>query len=131
MDAIADMVTRIRNASQRFHQEVRLPSSRIKEELARILEEEGFITGHQVEDIDGGKELVLFLKYKGKRRQERVINGLERVSKPSRRIYVGKEEIPRIRGGTGIAIISTSQGVMTDREARRRRVGGEFLCKVW
>lgn len=131
MDPIADMLTRIRNANQRFHQEVHLPFSRMKEELARILEEEGFITGHQVEDIDGKKTLVLFLKYKGKRRKECVITDFERVSKPSRRIYVGKEDVPQVLGGAGIAILSTSQGVMTDKEARRRQVGGELLCKVW
>jgi len=131
MDPIADMLTRIRNANQRGHEEVRLPSSRMKEELARILEEEGFIKGYEVELSDGKRTLVLFLKYKGKRRKERVITDLVRVSKPSRRVYVGKDEIPQVLAGTGIAILSTSQGLMTDREARRRQVGGELLCKVW
>ena len=131
MDPIADMLTRIRNANQRFHGEVRLPSSKMKEEIARILEEEGFISGYEVEESDGKRTLILFLKYKGKRRKEQVITDLERVSKPSRRVYVGKEEIPLILGGAGIAILSTSQGLMTDKEARRRQVGGELLCKVW
>lgn len=131
MDPIADMLTRIRNANERFHEEVRLPSSRLKEEIARILEEEGFIKGYEVELPDGKRTLVLFLKYKGKRRKERVITDLERVSKSSRRIYVGKDEIPQVLAGTGIAILSTSQGLMSDKEARRRGVGGELLCKVY
>ena len=131
MDPIADMLTRIRNANQRGHEEVRLPSSRMKEEIARILEEEGFIKGHEVELPDGKRTLVLFLKYKGKRRKERVITDLERVSKPSRRVYVGKDEIPQVLAGTGIAILSTSQGLMTDKEARKRGIGGELLCKVY
>ncbi len=131
MDPIADMLTRIRNANQRYLEEVRLPASKMKEEIARILTEEGFLKGYEVWEEDGKKTLVLFLKYKGKRGKERVITGLERVSKPSRRIYVGKDEIPRVMGGMGIAILSTSQGIMTDKEARRRGIGGELLCKVW
>lgn len=131
MDPIADMLTRIRNANHRGHQEVRLPSSRLKEELARILEGEGFINGYEVWEDEGKRTLVLFLKYKGKRQKERVIRGLERVSKPSRRVYVGKDEIPQILGGVGIAILSTSQGLMTDKEARQRGIGGELLCKAW
>ena len=132
-DPIGDMLTRIRNANERYLEEVRLPSSKMKEEIARILAEEGFIKGYEVlEDEDGVKRtLVLFLKYKGKRGKERVITGLERVSKPSRRIYVGKDELRPVRSGMGIAILSTSQGLMTDKEARKRGIGGELLCRVW
>jgi len=131
MDPIADMLTRIRNANGRLHEEVRLPSSHLLEEIARLLEEEGFIKGYEVELSDGKRTLVLFLKYKGKRRKERVITNLERVSKPSRRIYAGKEEIPQILAGAGIVILSTSQGLMTGKEARKRGVGGELVCKVY
>jgi small subunit ribosomal protein S8 len=131
MDPIADMLTRIRNANERFLPEVRLPASRLKEEIARVLEEEGYITGYKVEEDGAKRTMTIFLKYKGKRGKERVITGLERVSKPSRRIYLGKDEIPKVRGGLGIAILSTSQGVMTDREARERGIGGELLCEVW
>jgi len=133
MDPLADMLTRIRNANERFLGEVRLPSSRLKEEVARVLEEEGYITGFKVEEDEDGvkRTLIIYLKYKGKRGKERVITGLERVSKPSRRIYAGKDELHPVRGGLGIAILSTSQGVMTDREARRRGIGGEVLCQVW
>ena len=132
-DPIGDMLTRIRNANERYLEEVRLPSSKMKEEIARILAEEGFIKGYEVlEDEDGVKRtLVLFLKYKGKRGKERVITGLERVSKPSRRVYVGKDELRPVRSGMGIAILSTSQGIMTDKEARKRGIGGELLCRVW
>lgn len=131
MDPIADMLTRIRNANERFLPEVRLPSSRLKEEIARVLEEEGYITGYKVEEDGAKRTMTIFLKYKGKRGKERVITGIERVSRPSQRIYLGKDEIPKVRGGLGIAILSTSQGVMTDREARERGIGGELLCKVW
>lgn len=131
MDPIADMLTRIRNANERFLPEVRLPSSRLKEEIARVLEEEGYITGYKVEEDGAKRTMTIFLKYKGKRGKERVITGLERVSKPSRRIYLGKDEIPKVHGGLGIAILSTSQGIMTDREARERGIGGELLCEVW
>lgn len=130
-DPIGDMLTRICNANERYHPEVRMPSSRLKEEIARILKEEGFIQDYRVEREGAKRVLTLQLKYKGKKGKERVIQGLKRVSKPSRRLYVGADEIPRVRGGLGIAILSTSQGVMTDHEARRRRVGGEVLCYVW
>lgn len=130
-DPIGDMLTRIRNAQERYHPEVSLPSSKMKEEIARILKEEGYIEGYEVR-ADGAKRiLTLKLKYKGKRGRERVIQGLKRVSKPGRRIYVGADEIPYVLGGLGIAILSTSQGIMTGHEARRRRIGGEVLCYVW
>ncbi len=131
-DPIADMLTRIRNANERYHEEVRLPSSRLKEELARILQEEGYIEGFEVQaDERGQRTLRLRLKYKGKRGRERVIHGLERVSKAGQRVYVGVEGIPYVMAGLGITILSTSQGVMTGREARRRGVGGEVLCHIW
>lgn len=130
-DPIADMLTRIRNAQERYHPEVSLPSSKMKEAIARILKEEGYIEDYQVR-ADGAKRiLTLKLKYKGKRGKERVIRGLQRVSKPGRRVYVGADEIPSVLGGLGIAILSTSQGVLTGQEARRRRIGGEVLCYVW
>ncbi len=131
MDPIADMLTRIRNANERFLPEVRLPASRLKEEIAKVLEEEGYITGYKVEEEGVKRRLTIFLKYKGKRGKERVITGIERVSRPSQRIYLEKDELPKVRGGLGVAILSTSQGVMTDREARERGIGGELLCKVW
>lgn len=130
-DPIADMLTRIRNANQRYHKEVKLPASKLKAELARVLEEEGFIKRYEIWEDDGKRALVLQLKYKGKRNKERVITGLERVSKLSRRVYVGNREIPRVLDGLGVVILSTPQGIMTGREARERGIGGEVLCKVW
>lgn len=130
-DPIADMLTRIRNANERYHPEVRLPCSRLKEELARILKEEGFIGDYKVYGDGLKRTLTLTLKYKGKRGKDRVIHGLERVSKPSRRVYVGADEVPSVLGGLGITILSTSQGVMTGHEARRHGIGGEVLCNVW
>jgi len=130
-DPIADMLTRIRNANERYHPEVSLPSSRIKEEIARILKEEGFIEDYQIERDGVKRTLTLKLKYKGKRKKERVIRGLERVSRPSRRIYVATGEIPQVMGGLGITILSTSQGIMTGHEARKRHIGGEVLCNIW
>jgi small subunit ribosomal protein S8 len=130
-DPIADMLTRIRNASERYHAEVRMPSSRLKEEVARVLKEEGFIGDYKVYEDGPRRTLILTLKYKGKRGKDRVIHGLERVSKPSRRVYVSADEIPSVLGGLGITILSTSQGVMTGHEARRRGIGGEVLCNVW
>lgn len=130
-DPLADMLTRIRNATERYHPEVSLPSSKMKEEIARILKEEGFIEDYEVR-ADGAKRiLTLKLKYKGKRGKEKVIRGLRRVSKPGRRVYVGADEIPHVLGGLGIAILSTSQGILTGHEARRRRIGGEVLCYIW
>lgn len=130
-DAVADLLTRIRNASERFHSKVRLPSSRMKEEIARVLHEEGFIAGYEVERDGPQKTLVLELKYKGKRDKEPVIRGLQRVSRPSLRVYAGADEIPQVLGGLGVTIVSTSQGVMTGKEARHRHIGGEVLCQVW
>ncbi|NJL92980.1 MAG: 30S ribosomal protein S8 [Anaerolineae bacterium] len=130
-DPIADMLTRVRNGMMARQHEVTIPKSKIKVEIARILQEEGYIEGYAVIDEFPGS-IIVRLKYFGARRQRRpVITNLKRVSKPGRRIYVGKDEIPRVMSGMGIAILTTSQGLMTDREARRKRVGGEILCYVY
>jgi small subunit ribosomal protein S8 len=123
------MLTRIRNANQALHPETTMPSSKLKEEIARILSEEGYIDSWKTGDGDVGTELTVRLRYDSDRK--RVLQGIQRVSKPGRRIYSGATDIERVRGGIGVAIVSTSQGVMTDRDARRRNVGGEVLCKVW
>jgi len=130
-DPIADMLTRIRNANVAFHDEVAMPSSKVKEALARILESEGYIDSFAVEDDSSrpGKKLTITMKYTPDRR--RTISGLKRVSKPGLRVYTKHAEVPRVLGGMGIAILSTNQGLMTDREARRQKVGGEILCHVW
>lgn len=128
-DPIADMLTRIRNASMVQHKQVVIPSSKIKAEIARILAEEGFITGFNITDEKPQPNLVLKLKYSG--RGDSVITGLERISKPGRREYIGYREIPLVRSGLGITILSTPQGVMTGLHARRAKLGGEVLCKVW
>lgn len=128
-DPIADMLTRIRNANTAFHPETAMPSSKIKEEIARVLSEEGFIDGWKTQDAEVGTELVVTLRYDSDRK--RVLQGIQRISSPGRRVYAGASDIDRVRGGIGVSIMSTSSGVMTDREARRRNVGGEILCKVW
>ncbi|MFC2153043.1 30S ribosomal protein S8 [Actinomycetota bacterium] len=128
-DPIADMLTRIRNANQALHPETAMPSSKLKEEIARILSEEGFIDSWKTADGEVGTELVVRLRYGADRK--RVLQGIQRVSKPGHRVYAGATNIGRVRGGIGVSIVSTSEGVMTDRDARRRNVGGEVLCKVW
>jgi small subunit ribosomal protein S8 len=130
-DPIADMLTRLRNANTAFHDEVLMPSSKLKEALARILEREGYIAGWDVakDETRPGNRLKIELKYTPDRK--RTISGLKRVSKPGLRVYMGSQDVPRVLGGMGIAILSTNQGLMTDREARQRRVGGEVLCQVW
>jgi small subunit ribosomal protein S8 len=130
-DPIADMLTRIRNANVAFHDEVAMPSSKVKEALAGILQQEGYIEGFAVEDQSDrpGKKLTITMKYTTDRR--RTISGLKRVSKPGLRVYTRSADVPRVLGGMGVAILSTNQGLMTDREARQRRVGGEVLCHVW
>ncbi|MCL6642236.1 MAG: 30S ribosomal protein S8 [Candidatus Bipolaricaulota bacterium] len=130
MDTIGDMVTSIRNATARRLSEVRVPHSNIKAEIARVLKEEGFIENYRIEG-EKKRDLVIVLKYKGKRGKDPVIEGLERISKPGRRTYVGAEEIPRVRAGLGVAILSTPHGVLTGKQARQKRVGGELLCQVW
>jgi small subunit ribosomal protein S8 len=130
-DPIADMLTRIRNATVARHDSVRMPSSKLKEALAAILEREGYIAGHTVSGDPGrpGRTLELTLKFNEDRIP--IISGLRRVSKPGLRVYTKADRLPRVLGGLGVAVLSTSQGLLTDREARERRVGGEVLCYVW
>jgi small subunit ribosomal protein S8 len=130
-DPIADMLTRIRNANVAMHDEVRMPCSKLKESLAAVLQKEGYITNYTIEDNPDrpGSTLTVFMKYSPER--ERVISGVRRVSKPGLRVYIKADKIPRVLGGLGVAVLSTSQGLMTDREARKRRMGGEILCYVW
>ena len=128
-DPIADMLTRIRNANVVRRRQVDVPGSRLKRAIAQILREEGYLENVQWLEEGGRPILRLTLKYGPDRR--RVITGLRRVSKPGRRVYVGKDELPRVMGGLGVAILSTSRGLMTDRRARREGVGGEVLCYVW
>lgn len=129
-DTIADMLTRIRNACMVRHQTTNVPSTKMTRSIAKVLKEEGFIA--DFEEVGEGvkKQLVVSLKYKGKNRQP-IIRAMKRVSKPGLRVYSNCKELPRVLGGIGIAIISTSHGIMTDREARRQRIGGEVLCYVW
>ena len=127
-DTIADMLTRIRNANQMRYEEVRVPSSNIKKEIAKILKEEGYIADFKIEDNDVQGTIVLTLKYKD---QERVITGLRRISKPGLRVYCKSNEIPKVLNGLGIAIISTSKGIMSDKEARKENIGGEVLAYIW
>jgi small subunit ribosomal protein S8 len=128
-DPIADFFTRIRNGITADHDEVEMPASTFKAELARILREQGYIEEFSVEPARVGRTLRLRLKYTEDRRS--VISGLERISKPGRRNYVGADEVPKVLGGMGTAIVSTSRGVMTGHDARRARVGGELVAKVW
>ena len=133
-DPIADMLTRIRNALLAGHAVVSLPSSKVKVAIAGILREEGFIEAFEVAETEGKQQPVLrmTLKYTGERRDRRpVISGLKRVSRPGRRIYTGKAEIPWVRSGLGVAILSTPKGVMTGSRARQLGVGGEVLCQIW
>ncbi|MDK2921242.1 MAG: small subunit ribosomal protein [Desulfonauticus sp.] len=123
-DPIADLLTRIRNAHLARHKEVSIPRSRLKEEILRILKEEGFIKDYIAED----RELKVFLKYYN---GQPVIKGLQKISKPSRRVYVKAKEIPIVRNGLGIAILSTPKGIMEGRQARKENVGGELICEVW
>ena len=130
-DPIADMLTRIRNGIQSRHDRVEMPASKLKVEIARILKSEGFISNYKVVEEDGKPQssLRLYLKYSGD--GEPVIHGIERISRPGRRVYRGKEEIPRVLGGLGLAIVSTSKGVLSGAEAAKSGVGGEVLCQVW
>lgn len=128
-DPIADMLTRIRNASSVFHESVDVPASKIKKELARILKEEGYIRDYKVNDDGKQGVLRIYLKYAPPKRQ--VITGVKRISKPGRRVYAKSDQIPRVLGGLGVAVLSTSRGLMTDREARKQRIGGEVICYVW
>jgi small subunit ribosomal protein S8 len=130
-DPIADMLTRIRNANTAMHDEVRMPSSKQKLALAKILEAEGYINGFEVAPSTKGPGDVLTVKMKYSAERHRTIAGLKRVSTPGLRIYRKADAVPRVLGGLGVAVLSTSNGLMTDREARKRNVGGEVLCFVW
>lgn len=128
-DPVADFLTRIRNANMIYHSTVEIPASKLKKSLAAILKEEGFIRDYEV--IDDGKQGIIriYLKYGANR--ERVITGLKRISKPGLRVYARKDQVPRVLGGLGLAILSTSKGIMTDKQARKLGLGGEVICYVW
>jgi small subunit ribosomal protein S8 len=128
-DPIADMLARIRNANLAYKEEVGIPASRLKEDIARLLQREGYVAGYRIEGDQPKKRIVIEMKYGPER--ERTISGLKRVSRPGRRVYADRSRLPRVLGGLGVAILSTSQGLMTDRQAARRGIGGEVLCHVW
>lgn len=128
-DPIADMLTRIRNANQMRYKEVEVPASKIKLEIARILKEQGFIADYKIEKNDVQDKMILNLKYG--QNKERVITGLKRISKPGLRVYAKAEEMPKVLNGLGIAIVSTSKGIMTDKQARENTLGGEVLAYIW
>ena len=129
-DPIADMLTRLRNANQAYHDSVSMPYSKLKQGVAEILQQEGYITSFEVQDAEGpGKLLVITLKYG--RNRERSIAGVRRISKPGLRVYAKHTGLPKVLGGLGVAIISTSQGLLTDRQANQKGVGGEVLAYVW
>ena len=130
-DPVADMLTRIRNANTAMHDDVKMPSSKLKESLAGLLQREGYIGGFEVADNGDrpGRTLKISMKYSPQR--DRVISGITRVSTPGLRVYSKSTEIPRVLGGLGVAVVSTSKGLMSDREARKRHMGGEILCYVW
>lgn len=128
-DPIADLLTRVRNASQAGHRKVDIPSSRIKREIARILKEHGFVHNYAFVDDNRQGYLRLYLKYDAN--EESAIQGVKRESRPGLRRYVGKDELPRVLNGLGVAILSTSKGILTDRDARREGVGGELICSIW
>jgi small subunit ribosomal protein S8 len=130
-DPIADMLTRVRNANTAMHDEVRMPSSKQKVALAAILEKEGYISGFSLAPSTSGPGEVLTISMKYSNDRRRTISGLRRISTPGLRIYRKSTDVPRVLGGLGVAVLSTSQGLMTDREARKRKVGGEVLCYVW
>jgi len=128
-DPIADMLTRIRNAGSARHAQTSCPSSKQKLAIAGVLQRAGFLDSVKLEERDGHASLVLGIRYDEAGRP--LIDGIQRVSKPGRRVYVGKEDLPRVRNGLGVAVISTSRGVLSDREAREQNLGGELLCEVW
>jgi len=130
-DPIADMLTRIRNGIQAHHDRIELPTSKLKVEVARILKSEGFISNYKEVSEDGKPQGTLRVYLKYSEDGEPVIHGIERVSRPGRRVYRGKEEIPQVLGGLGLAIVSTSKGVLSGTEAAKQGVGGEVLCQVW
>ena len=128
-DPIADMLTRIRNANKAMHDRTQMPTSRVKQEIARLLKEEGYITDFHVKKGESFDTLVIQLKYG--RSRERIITDLKRVSKPGRRVYAGKDRLPRVLGGMGVAILSTSTGLVTARTAEEKGIGGEVVCFIW
>jgi small subunit ribosomal protein S8 len=128
-DPIADMLTRIRNANKALHEHTEMPTSRLKEDIARLLQEEGYITGYTVRPGESFDTLIIELKYGSKR--ERILTDLKRVSKPGRRVYARKDRLPRVLGGMGTAIMSTSKGLVTSKTAEREGIGGEVICFVW
>jgi small subunit ribosomal protein S8 len=128
-DPIADLLTRIRNGQRARHAEATMPSSQLKLAVARVMETQGYVEGVQVEAEDGKPVLRVGLRYRDDGRE--MIDGLRRISRPSRRVYVGADQIPEVRNGLGIAILSTSRGVMSDQDARAQKLGGELLCEVW
>ncbi len=130
-DPIADMLTRIRNANRALHERAEMPSSRLKREIARILKEEGYIQDFRIEHVEDTPYDTLVIELKYGRSRERVITDLKRVSKPGRRVYAGKDRLPRVLGGMGTAILSTSNGLITSRAAEEQGVGGEVVCFVW
>jgi small subunit ribosomal protein S8 len=128
-DPIADMLARIRNANTAYKDEVKIPASRLKEEVAKLLAREGYVQGYRIEGDEPKRRIVIEMKYGPDR--ERTISGIKRVSRPGRRVYADRSRLPRVLGGLGVSILSTSHGLMTDRQAARRGVGGEVLCEVW
>jgi len=128
-DPVADMLTRIRNANTALHPTVAMPSSKLREQIASLLQSEGYIESYDVSVDEGRRTLEMTMRYGGDR--SRVIKGLRRVSRPGRRVYSGADDLPRVKGGLGVVVVSTSQGLLPDREARRRRLGGEIMCEVW
>jgi small subunit ribosomal protein S8 len=130
-DPIADMLTRIRNANVAMHDTVRMPSSKLKEALAAVLAREGYIVGYDVTQASERPGRILEITMKYTKERSRTISGVRRISKPGLRVYTAADKLPRVLGGLGVAVLSTSQGLMTDREARQRKVGGEILCHVW
>jgi len=129
-DPIADMLTRIRNANQRWQAFVDIPVSKLKLEIAKKIQQEGFIKSYKIVNLDNKGSIRVFLKYH-RDDEDRVINNLQRISSPGKRVYVGKDDIPYIKGGMGIALLSTSKGILTDRESRKQNLGGEVLCSIW
>ena len=128
-DPIADMLTRIRNGNNAKHDSVDVPASNIKKEIARILLDEGFIKGYDI--IEDGKQGIIKIDFKYGQNNEKVISGIKRISKPGLKVYVKHNEVPKVLGGLGIAMLSTSKGIMTDKTARKENVGGEVICYVW
>jgi small subunit ribosomal protein S8 len=128
-DPIADMLARIRNAGTAYRDEVEIPASKVKEGIARVLADNGYVVGYRIEGDPPKRRIVIEMKYG--RDRERAISGLRRISRPGRRVYADRGKLPRVLGGLGVAILSTSEGLLTDKQAARRGVGGEVLCHVW